>query len=101
MNLQRIIQAETAVRRIEARLSSLLEPELRAELADAAFLIAEVRFFATHMAEADEIMTTHQQADALRKAVTERLLKTCTPEAPDGRVAYATEPASQDAQPGE
>lgn len=86
MELQRILQAETCLRRIESRLGSLLEREAAKELQDACFLLAEVRHFAVCWNDAQEMAKTPQgkrAASTLFEDVSHRLIQTLQPYIPD------------------
>jgi len=85
MELQRILQAETCLRRIESRLGSLLEREAAKELQDACFLLAEVRHFAVCWNDSQEMVAQGKLARALnlRGDITHRLIQTLQPYIPD------------------
>jgi hypothetical protein len=85
MELQRILQAETCLRRIESRLGSLLEREAAKELQDACFLLAEVRHFAVCWSDSQEMVAQGRLTNAmnLRDDITHRLTQTLQPYIPD------------------
>ena len=85
MELQRILQAETCLRRIESRLGSLLEREAAKELQDACFLLAEVRHFAVCWDDSQRLaaQTTPTNTANFRADIIHRLIQTIQPYIPD------------------
>lgn len=82
MDLSRIIQAENCLDRLEARLGSLLERELHAELLDAKSILTEVRHFAVCWSDADEqdVQGDESSAGTIRHTAITRLVQTLRPD---------------------
>lgn len=81
MNLQRIIQAETCLRRLESRLGCLLEPVLQSELNDAYAVLAEVRHFAVCWEDSKALdKDNREQALKHRQACIDRLVQSLRPD---------------------
>jgi hypothetical protein len=67
MNLQKVIAADSAMQRIDARLSSLFESELRADFQRAAWIISEVRHYAVCMDDARGMPAGFRRDDFVRE----------------------------------
>lgn len=82
MNLRTITDTEAAMQRLNVRLGSMLEPDMRESLERAVSILAEVRHFAVCWADA-AVMGSHEEAArvvASRQASIDRLVQTVRPE---------------------
>lgn len=77
--LTRINQADRAMQRIDARISSLLEEDLRRDFQFACWLVAEVRQYAQAVGEDALHMPKDFRRDDFIAEARERLLKAVTP----------------------
>lgn len=80
MTLDQILRAERALNQVRASLSPLIDHGLRSELADASYLLAEVRHFANCTTYHDQLVLDEEHVNTQREESRERLVRACTPE---------------------
>lgn len=82
MNLRTIIDTEAALQRLNVRLGSMLEPDMRESLERAASIMAEVRHFAVCWADAAVMGSSEDAARVIsaRQSCIDRLVQTVRPE---------------------
>lgn len=76
MNLRTMLDTEAAISRLNVRLGSMLEPDMREGLERCASLMAELRHFAVCWKDSEE----SARMDVTRQACIDRLVQTVRPE---------------------